>query len=79
MFDIKKCGNSLRNICKPPRLPTEVFSKLYHLPDPAIGVDVPFEQVFGALATEKDQPSSQRPKDGGKRYALKHVTNTDSV
>ena len=38
-FDIKKCGNAACTICKPPRLPSDLFSKLQHFPDPMPGQD----------------------------------------
>lgn len=34
IFGIKKCGKLDCSICKPPRLPKEVFDNLHHLPDP---------------------------------------------
>ena len=34
MFGIKKCGVSSCSICRPPRLPPDVFAKIHHLPDP---------------------------------------------
>ena len=38
-FTIKKCGDADCSMCKPPRLPTEVFSKLHYLPDPCPSED----------------------------------------
>ena len=79
-IDILKCGSSVCTICKPPRLSKEVFSKLHHLPDPIIGDDqhyVPFEKVFGTDITEKDRPSAQKSKYGGRKFTLKHVKNAN--
>ena len=36
-FDIKKCGDSVCTICKPPRLPSDMFAKVHHFPDPMPG------------------------------------------
>ena len=38
-FDILKCGKPDCGICKPVRLPKEVFQQLHHLPDPTPGPD----------------------------------------
>jgi len=79
-FDILKCGLPNCTICKPPRLPKEDFVKLHHLPDPVIGDDdhyQPFSKVFGTQTTEKDWPSAQKSKDGGRRFTLKHVKNAN--
>ena len=80
-FDILKCGSPACTVCKPPCLPEEVFSKLHHLPDPVVGDDhhyLSFEQVFGTNTTENDRPSSQKSKEGGRKFTLKHV-KTGSV
>ena len=79
-FDILKCGSSACTICKLPRLSQDVFSKLHHLPDPIIGDDqhyLNFEEVFGTDTTEKDRPSAQKSKDGGRKFTLKHVKNAN--
>ena len=36
-FEIKKCGDEDCNICLPPRLPSDKFLQLDHLPDPMPG------------------------------------------
>ena len=79
-FDILKCSSSACTICKPPRLPQETFDKLHHSPDPIIGSDqhyLPFEEVYGTETTEKDRPSAQKSKDGGRKFTLKHVKNAN--
>ena len=55
-FDIKKCGNAACTICKPPRLPPDLFSKLQHFPDPMPGQDghyKKFEEVFATNTVEE--------------------------
>ena len=50
-------------MCKPPRLPLELFSKLQHLLDLMPGQDghhKTFEEVFEAKTVEEHQPSLQR-------------------
>lgn len=34
MFSVMKCREPTCPICKPPRLPEEIFADLHHLPDP---------------------------------------------
>lgn len=36
VFGIKKCGECDCSICKPPRLPVDLFKDLYHSPDPVL-------------------------------------------
>ena len=62
-FDIKKCGDLACTICKPPRLPPDLFVKFEHFPDPMPGQDghyKRFEEVFGTNTVEKHQPSLQK-------------------
>jgi len=64
-FDIKKCGDSNCNMCKPPRLPAEEFTKLKHLLDPVIAADADghykkFDEVFGTSTMEEQRPSLQK-------------------
>ena len=58
-FSILKCGSSDCAICKPPRLPKEIFDTLHHIPDPIRDGDVykPFAEVYGTETTENDRPS----------------------
>ena len=56
-FSIKKCGLSECSICKPPRLPDEIFKSLHCLPDPIPDSDgehyKSFDDVYGTKTTEK--------------------------
>ena len=60
-FSILKCGSADCSICRPPRLPKDVFDTLKHIPDPVREVNVykPFSEVYGTETTEKDRPSLQ--------------------
>ena len=66
-FDILKCGKSDCKICKPVRLPKDVFANLHHIPHPMPGPDnhyMPFSEIFGKPSTEEHRPSAttKRPK-----------------
>ena len=83
-FDIKKCGDSSCDMCKPPRLPEEEFMKLKHLPDPVIAADghyKKFNEVFGTSTTEEERPSLQ--KISKKRLpfypSVQHVNNVKTM
>ena len=55
-FSVKKHRSSDCNICKPPRLPAEVFRKLSHIPDPVPGADghyLSFAELFGKADTDE--------------------------
>ena len=59
-FEVRKCVSVDCNICKPVRLPPEVFEQLKPLPDPTPGVDnhfLPFLEVFGQPTSEEHRPS----------------------
>ena len=60
-FCIIKCGSADCSICKPPRLPREIFDTLHYIPDPIREGDVykPFSEVYGTETTEKDRPTLQ--------------------
>ena len=60
-FCIIKCGSTDCSICKPPRLPREIFDTLHYIPDPIRECDVykPFSEVYGTETTEKDRPTLQ--------------------
>ena len=60
-FSILKCGSTDCSICRPPRLPKEIFDTLHHIPNPIREGDVykPFSEVYGTETTEKDRPSLQ--------------------
>ena len=85
-FDILKCGDPDCNICKPPRLPPDIFSKLGHLPDPIPGDDghyQVFHTVFKTTTTEEHRPSQSGKKTKGKslpfRASVQHVRNTEMM
>ena len=59
-FEIIKCGKETCGICKPIRLPREVFKPF---PDPTPGSDghfLPFDTVYGSDTTEEHQPSAKK-------------------
>ena len=63
-FSALKCGDPSCTTCKPVRLPSDVFKRLHHLPDPTLGDNghhKPFEEVFGKKTTEEGRPSNKRP------------------
>ena len=54
-FEIKKCGDEDCNICLPPRLPSDKFLQLDHLPDPMPGQDghyKKFSEVFRTITVK---------------------------
>lgn len=61
LFSIKKCGEQDCSICRPPRLPSEVFESLHHLPDPIRSIDgehyCSFTDLYGQETSERDRPS----------------------
>ena len=63
VFGIKKCGSSSCSICRPPRLPPEVFATIHNLPDPHKDPSSEhykaFNNMYGAMTTEQDRPSLQ--------------------
>ncbi len=64
-FDILKCGIASCRLCKPVRLPEDVFGKLHHLPHPMPGEDghyIPFSEVFGKETSEEHRPSLNQRK-----------------
>ncbi len=65
-FAIRKCGKSDCNICKPPRLPTEVFQTLHRFPDPVPESDTDsyqdFQTIYGKTTSEKFLPSQINKK-----------------
>ena len=59
-FEVKKCGEAQCSICRPARLPPEVFVKLHHMPDPIPGNEghyKPFDDILGTETTEEHRPS----------------------
>lgn len=59
MFSVKKCGEADCSVCKTPRLPSETFAKIHHLPDPVPSGEKykDFERVYGTHTTEVYRPS----------------------
>ena len=81
VFSVKKCGEQDCSICSPPRLPPEIFSQLFHLPDPipASGDHYkPFEEVYGTKTTEKHHPSFTEPGKGG-RHGIPFSPNAQTA
>ena len=81
-FDILKCGDESCNICKPVRLPREVFNRLSHLPHPMPGEDghyLAFSLIFGKPTSEKHRPSLCSKKSKSKYLSfypsVQHVKN----
>ncbi|XP_070547345.1 uncharacterized protein [Ptychodera flava] len=60
-FMISKCGDISCKLCKPPRLPQDVFQGIHKLPDPVPTEDgdhfKSFEELYGTETTEKFRPS----------------------
>ena len=58
-FEVRKCGSLESTICKPPRLPKEIFMQIKSLPDPTPGDGhyLKFSQVFGQNTSEEHRPS----------------------
>ena len=83
-FDMIKCGKTDCDVCLPPRLPSDVFSTLKHLPDPVPGSEghyKKFVDVFGTVTTEEHRPSSKRRSQKDKPHpfsaSVQHVKNID--
>ena len=70
MFSIKKCNDIECSVCKPPRLPADVFCDIHHLPDPIPDGDKykDFEEVYGSQTSEKHRPSLSSP--GAKTHGM---------
>ena len=74
-FEIRKCGDVNCKLCKPPRLPPEIFKKLHSLPNK------PFGEVFGKETSEEHRPSLN--KITSKRLpfypSIQHVLNCNTM
>lgn len=70
MFSAKKCGNTDCDICKPPRVPSNIFCDIHHLPDPIPEDDKykDFEEVYGSQTSEEYRPSLLTP--GEKQHGM---------
>lgn len=78
-FGIKKSGSPTCSICKPVRLPPDVFATLHHLLDPILGSEghfLPFQDVFGTSISEKYRPSLIRKKSAVTPL-LQHAKNAN--
>ena len=60
MLSIKKCGALDCTICKPPRLPKEIFDTINHLPDPVRDGNVykKFCEIYGTSTSGPSLKSS---------------------
>lgn len=83
-FQIKKCGSDTCMVCKPVRLPSDVFTALHFLPDPVPGVDGhyrSFDEAIGSVTDESHRPSmctkAKRKKTLPCSASLQHVKNVD--
>ena len=84
-FDILKCGSPVCEVCKPVRLPSDIFSKLRHIPHPTMGEDSHYKsfiEVYGTV-THDVCPSlnSQKEKSNSLPFygTLQHVKNSQLV
>ena len=85
-FVVKKCGSSTCEFCKPPRLPSDMFSTLHALPDPMPGMDghyKSFSDLYGSSTNESHRPSLQKRSNKKKTLpfasSLRHVKNVDMM
>ena len=73
-FCVKKCGSSSCTLCKPPRLPSDVFASVYYfLPDPVPMGDGHykcFDDVYGTITDEKHRQHSHRNVARKKHFLL---------
>lgn len=82
-FCVKKCGYKAYSICKPPRLPSDVFD-IKFLPDPVPSGDghyKPFGNLYGKEISKKHHPSLQTPPSRAKTLpfvaSVQHAHNTN--
>ena len=73
-FSIRKCGRTDCNMCKPPRLPPDVFCQLHSfphpIPEPGSNSYKDFHSAYGTATTEKYRPSLvQKKQDAPFRLA----------
>ena len=84
-FNILKCGKVTCTLCKPVKLPADVFQKLHHIPHPVLGEDnhyKPFSEVFGSETIEEcpSFKSNNKGKNSLPFYGrLQHVENANLV
>lgn len=85
-FCIKKCGQDSCSLCKPVRMPRDMFDQISFLPDPVPQSDghyKEFKEVFGTETTESHRPSLQkrlyREKSVPFPVTAQHAKNTNIV
>jgi hypothetical protein len=81
-FEIRKCGDEACGICKPLRLPRDVFEKIKPFPDPIPGTDghyLSFAEVYGSDTSEEHRPSAKKSKQRTLPFhgKLQHVKNAN--
>ena len=81
-FDILKCGSESCTLCRPIRLPKDVFDKLHHIPHPTPGADdhyLAFSEVFGKDTSDNHRPSLTAKKSRKNtlpfQASVQHVKN----
>ena len=69
MFSVKKCKTS-SCVCKPPRLPVDVFDSFFHLPDPIPDGEhyKDFKSLYGKVEiSEEHRPSLKEVENKSSR------------
>ena len=78
IFGIKKCGKCDCSICRPPRLPDDVFKDLCHLPDPVPADEMHFIDLYGTLTSERHRPSC-KSKPGRSSHGIPFSPNAQTA
>ena len=81
-FDILKFGRDSCNICKPVRLPKDIFNSIKHLPFPLPddhGHYQPFSTVLGKDTTEEHRPSLKGRASNAKVKSLPFYASVQHV
>lgn len=77
-FQIKKCGSDECTMCKPPKLPRDIFDTIHFLPDPIQGDDghyMTFEELLGSNTDESHRPSLQKSAKSLKLFHLQQASS----
>ncbi len=71
MFSVMKCTDASCLVCKPPRLPEDVFQSLHHIPDPVPKGEhyQDFSAAYGTETSEQHKPSS-KGNSGSKSHGM---------
>ena len=84
VFCVKKCGKPDCEMCKPPRLPCDVFDEIKNLPDlipDTNGHYKSFESVYGTVTAEEHRPSLKSRPSRAKSLpfvaSVQHARNTN--